>query len=61
MTGASGGVGLAAVQLAKRRGATVIAVCSADKAAEVTGARRRPDIERGIDLVGRSVPAQSMW
>jgi NADPH:quinone reductase-like Zn-dependent oxidoreductase len=51
VTGASGGVGLAAVQLAKRRGATVIAVCSADKAAEVKAQGADQTLERGIDLV----------
>ena len=51
ITGASGGVGLAAVQLAKRRGATVIAVCSADKATDVTAHGADQIIERGTDLV----------
>lgn len=51
VTGASGGVGLAAVQLAKRRGATVIAVCSADKSTEVTAHGADQIIERGKDLV----------
>jgi NADPH:quinone reductase-like Zn-dependent oxidoreductase len=35
ITGASGGVGSAAIQLAKRRGATVWAITKADKAAEL--------------------------
>ena len=51
VTGASGGVGLAAVQLAKRRGAEVIAVCSAAKAAEVTAQGAGRTIDRGTDLV----------
>ena len=51
ITGASGGVGLAAVQLAKRRGATVNAVCSADKATDVTAHGADQIIERGTDLV----------
>jgi NADPH:quinone reductase-like Zn-dependent oxidoreductase len=51
ITGASGGVGLAAVQLAKRRGATVIAVCSADKATDVTAHGADQIIVRGTDLV----------
>lgn len=51
VTGASGGVGLAAVQLAKRRGATVIAVCSAAKAAEVIKQGADRTVDRGADLV----------
>lgn len=51
VTGASGGVGSAAVQLAKRRGATVIAVCGASKAAEVRALGADRVIDRGADLV----------
>lgn len=51
VTGASGGVGLAAVQLAKRRGATVIAVCSPSKAADVMAQGADRTVERGADLV----------
>lgn len=49
VTGASGGVGLAAVQLAKARGAHVVAVCSGDKAAAVqeAGADAVVDRRRG--------------
>ena len=57
VAGASGGVGLAAVQLAKRRGATVTAVCSAAKAAEVRAQGADRTVDRGADLVaalGRS-------
>lgn len=57
ITGASGGVGLAAVQLAKRRGATVTAVCSAAKADQVRAEGADRTIDRGADLVaelGRS-------
>lgn len=49
-TGASGGVGLAAVQLAKRRGATVVAVCSSAKAADVMAQGADRTIERDADL-----------
>ncbi|MQA97176.1 MAG: zinc-binding dehydrogenase [Streptosporangiales bacterium] len=52
VTGASGGVGLAAVQLAKRRGATVVAVCSAAKAADVVAQGADQTIDRGEDVVG---------
>ena len=51
VTGASGGVGLAAVQLAKRRGATVIAVCSGAKAADVAAHGADLTVDRGTDLV----------
>jgi NADPH:quinone reductase-like Zn-dependent oxidoreductase len=56
VTGASGGVGLAAVQLAKRRGATVIAVCSPEKAADVLAEGADLTLERGADLVGALGP-----
>jgi NADPH:quinone reductase-like Zn-dependent oxidoreductase len=52
VTGASGGVGLAAVQLAKRRGATVTAVCSATKAADVMAQGADHTVDRGADLIG---------
>ncbi|WP_231750932.1 zinc-binding dehydrogenase [Mycobacterium sp. NAZ190054] len=59
VTGASGGVGLAAVQLAKRRGATVIAVCSASKADAVRAHGADEIVERGADLV-EALGAQSV-
>jgi NADPH:quinone reductase-like Zn-dependent oxidoreductase len=52
VTGASGGVGLAAVQLARRRGATVTAVCSSAKAADVEAQGASQTVDRGTDLVG---------
>ncbi len=51
VTGASGGVGLAAVQLARRRGATVTAVCSAVKADAVTAQGAAETVDRDADLV----------
>ena len=51
VTGASGGVGSAAVQLAKLRGATVIAVCGADKADMVRSIGADDTVPRGADLV----------
>lgn len=51
VTGASGGVGLAAVQLAKRRGATVIAVCSDAKAADVRAQGADETVDRDADPV----------
>ena len=50
ITGASGGVGSAAVQLAKRRGATVIAVASASKKDEVLAIGADEVIDRNADL-----------
>lgn len=44
-------MGLAAVQLAKRRGATVTAVCSPAKAEQVRADGADRTIDRGSDLV----------
>ena len=51
ITGASGGVGSAAVQLAKRRGAMVIALSSASKTDEVMALGADRVIDRNADLV----------
>ncbi len=51
ITGASGGVGSAAVQLAKRRGAHVIALCSASKAEAVRALGADRILDRDADLV----------
>jgi len=50
ITGASGGVGSAAVQLARRRGAAVLAIASAPKAAAVAALGAGHVIARGMDL-----------
>ncbi len=51
ITGASGGVGSAAVQLAKRRGATVIAMTSDSKAEMVRALGADKTVDRNADLV----------
>jgi len=51
VTGASGGVGSAVVQLAKRRGATVIAVASAAKADDLYAIGADKVIDRNAELV----------
>lgn len=51
ITGASGGVGSAAIQLAKRRGATVIAVSAATKADAVKALGADQVVDRNCDLV----------
>ncbi|WP_341367534.1 alcohol dehydrogenase family protein [Yoonia sp. BS5-3] len=52
VTGASGGVGSAAVQLAKRRGAQVVGVASGAKADLVAGIGADQVCDRGSDLIG---------
>jgi NADPH:quinone reductase-like Zn-dependent oxidoreductase len=49
VTGASGGVGSAAVQLVRRRGASVIAVASAEKADALRALGAEAVIARGVD------------
>jgi NADPH:quinone reductase-like Zn-dependent oxidoreductase len=51
VTGASGGVGSAAVQLARRRGAEVVAVASASKTAAVRSLGARKVLGRGADVL----------
>ena len=53
ITGASGGVGSAAVQLAKRRRANVIAVCGAEKIDLIKNLGADEVIKRGEDLIDR--------
>jgi NADPH:quinone reductase-like Zn-dependent oxidoreductase len=52
VTGASGGVGSAAVQLAKRRGAHVTAICGESKVKQVRALGADVVIERSSDIVG---------
>ncbi len=52
ITGASGGVGSAAIQLAKRRGAKVIAITSAEKINDVKKIGADTVIKRGESLIG---------
>jgi NADPH:quinone reductase-like Zn-dependent oxidoreductase len=51
VTGASGGVGSAAVQLAKRRGARIIAIAGASKAAQVVRLGAMQVLPRDADVV----------
>jgi NADPH:quinone reductase-like Zn-dependent oxidoreductase len=51
VTGASGGVGSAAVQLAKRRGATVTAIAGRDKLEQVKSIGADRVIVRGDDII----------
>lgn len=53
VTGASGGVGSAAVQLAEARGARVVAVTAAAKAADVLELGAEATIDRDADLVAQ--------
>jgi NADPH:quinone reductase-like Zn-dependent oxidoreductase len=59
VTGASGGVGSAVVQLARRRGARVIAIAGESKLDSVRGLRADQVIPRGSDL-SAAVPDSSI-
>jgi len=56
ITGASGGVGSAAVQLARRRGATVVAVASQAKWADMKRLGAHRLVDRNADLVAELGP-----
>ena len=51
ITGASGGVGSAAIQLVKRRQANVIAICSSDKMDQIKAIGADRVISRGTSLI----------
>ena len=51
IAGASGGVGLASVQLAKRRGAHVIAIAGSSKHAQILAVGADQVFDRNVDLV----------
>lgn len=57
VTGASGGVGMALVDLAAQRGARVLALSSADKADDVLAAGAEAVIDRRVDDVAARVSA----
>ena len=53
VTGASGGVGSAVVQLAKRRGATVTAIAAKEKKGQLLAIGADHVVDRGADTIGR--------
>ena len=53
VAGASGGVGSATIQLARRRGATVAGITSPDKAGQLRDLGADVIVERGCDLVSK--------
>ncbi len=59
ITGASGGVGSAAIQLARARGAYVIAVGSRSKAAALTALGAHSVVDRSVDDLGAAVLASA--
>jgi NADPH:quinone reductase-like Zn-dependent oxidoreductase len=53
VTGASGGVGSAVVQLCVRRGATVVAIAAAEKSAQLLDLGAKQVLDRNADVVAR--------
>ena len=53
VTGASGGVGSAVVQLVKRRGATVTAIAAKEKKGQLLAIGADHVVDRGADIIGR--------